>query len=42
MTNVTVDDVGQIVARLKVFTEHMSVFSEEDNLTVSAAYMASD
>jgi hypothetical protein len=42
MTNVTVDDVGEIIARLKVFTEHMSVFNEEDNLTVSAAYMASE
>jgi len=42
MTNVFVENVGQLVARLNVFTQHMSVFNEGDNLTVSAAYMASE
>lgn len=42
MTNVSVDDVGQQVARLKVFTQPMSVFTEEDNLTVSACYYAAE
>ncbi len=42
MTNVTVDDVGQILARMKVFTAPMSVFNEEDNLTVSAALISAE
>lgn len=42
MTNVTVDDVGQVLARMKVFTAPMSVFNEEDNLTVSAALISAE
>lgn len=42
MANVSVEDVGQLVARLKVFTTPMSVFSEDDNLTVSACYLGAE
>jgi len=42
MSDVQAEDVGKIIARLKVFTEPISVFTDEDNLTVSACHIKGD
>lgn len=42
MNNVAVEDVGKLVARLKVFQTPISVFSRDENLTVSACYLGAE